>query len=985
MISNQQYTKMRIIASDDEQKILNLYKEMLTLETVPEHQLSETDEIYGKRRINPPFLKFELVTCTRGEEAIQLVKDSLIANDPFCVAFIDVRMPEGPDGVSIAEQIRKLDPYVEIVIVTGFSDYSPDEIARRVPPTDKLFYLYKPFGVYEIQQFAIALGTKWHVDQGIRKAYDELERRVAERTAELARVNEELKRDIARRKKVETALKDSREIFFSFMRHQPAMAFIKDLKGRYIYLNEAYEKTMRISASERIGKTDDDIWPKHIAHQFHVTDQTVITQKKVVNSVETIKIGKESQTFFISRFPILRNNEPFLLAGIGINITDRIRAEQKLKQMNEILEKKVAERTQKLEEANINLEAALQHVRQLATDAEEANKAKSEFLANMSHEIRTPMNGIVGMCELVLKTDLDSRQKEYLNIINTSARSLLGLINDILDFSKIEAGKLDFENIPFSLKELIDEVSGVFMDKIRQKGIELSKHIDPNIPQYLIADPLRLRQVLLNLISNALKFTEKGGIVISVQNHREPLDHPELVTLLFSVKDTGIGIDLELKSKLFQPFTQADGSTTRKYGGTGLGLAISKRIVNLMGGDIWVENNPDGKGCTFFFTGVFKKVQIEPILENEPNLMDDHKINFLSNLSVLVVEDHAVNQKVAVEMLKLAGISVDTVQNGLEAVEAVQKKKYDAVLMDIQMPQMDGLQASQIIRENLKMRDLPIIAMTAHVMPGDRDRCLQAGMNDYIPKPISQKSLYSVLIKNLKLDQHINPPQQPEWETKFNIPSQLPGLNIQEAISRLAGSWELYMDLIRYFCEEKKSFVDELIDLVGKKDYETATIKAHALKGSAGTIAASELKNAAKLLEDACQHANDEKIQQALGLVEQHLENVMKSSQKLLPHISQLAKHENPTIHSNDTSNVSQIIDQLKSHLESYDPVNSESTLNELDAFLKNEPPPIPDLVNKISQDINDYNFEQALDHLDKLIKCICLSDQHEGLDETNF
>ena len=385
--------------------------------------------------------------------------------------------------------------------------------------------------------------------------------------------------------------------------------------------------------------------------------------------------------------------------------------------------------------------------------AEAANQAKNKFLANMSHEIRTPMNAIVNFCDLLTRTVLSKKQKEYLGIIRSSSRSLLEIINDLLDVSKIEAGKLDLEKTPILIREVVQEVSNIFRHLIKEKKIQYKVEFAPDVPTRVITDPLRLKQVLINLVSNAFKFTEKGQISVSVKSKSITQNTAEL---LFRVEDTGIGIAAEIQDQLFDAFIQADSSITRKYGGTGLGLTISKKIIEMMGGNIWVESTPKA-GSSFFFTVKFKiasnednrKRLIHPQLKDRKVSMDNILPGEFNDVRILLVEDNPVNQMVATEVLNISDFSVDTAINGIEAVKAVKDNIYDVVLMDIQMPQMDGLQATEIIRKNLNMQDLPIIAMTAHAMKGDRDKCFDAGMNGYIAKPIDCKELFAVLRQNI--------------------------------------------------------------------------------------------------------------------------------------------------------------------------------------------------------------------------------------------
>jgi signal transduction histidine kinase/ActR/RegA family two-component response regulator len=369
---------------------------------------------------------------------------------------------------------------------------------------------------------------------------------------------------------------------------------------------------------------------------------------------------------------------------------------------------------------------------------EQAMKARSEFLAHMSHEIRTPMNGLLGTVDLLLDLGVTGEQREYICTIRSCGEALLGTVNDILDLSKIEAGKLIVESIPFELAGLLREIKAIVAPLARARGLELSLGVEAGVPDTLIGDPQRLRQVLLNLLSNAVKFTSYGGVTLNVSAGERSAHH---VGLHFSVRDTGIGVPADVQETIFEPFTQADSSTTRRYGGTGLGLPICRGLVAAMNGRLTIESEPE-RGSTFHFTVVFPIAagRVEPatgIIERIPRSS--------RGLRILLAEDNPVNQKVAARLLERMGHRVDIAENGTQAVETVTKAAYDVVLMDCQMPEMDGYTATQIIRSMSGMSGLPIVAMTAHARAEDRQRCLAAGMNDYLSKPISAERLYDLL------------------------------------------------------------------------------------------------------------------------------------------------------------------------------------------------------------------------------------------------
>ncbi len=405
--------------------------------------------------------------------------------------------------------------------------------------------------------------------------------------------------------------------------------------------------------------------------------------------------------------------------------------------------------------SRVNLHISLKRTREelikAKRSAEAAAEAKAIFLANMSHELRTPMNGIIGMVDILKRTKLTDAQYEYLNIIESSGENLLSIINDILDLSKIEAGHMELETIPFSLHDEVRRVANIMQVIANKKKLSVKLHIGKEVPPYVKGDPVRMKQIIINLVNNAIKFTEKGNITISVEKKSAEDGKAQI---LFKIMDTGIGISPEGQKKLFQSFSQVDKSTTRKYGGTGLGLMISKNLTQMMGGEIGVES-VEGIGSTFWFT-ISMELSDEKSCEKQHRADDDtvheDKIHVQPKLNILLVEDNKINQKVAMLNLNNLGYQVDIANNGKEAVEKFQNGGYDLIFMDVQMPEMDGVEACKKIRELENNSDstkkIPIIAMTANTSEDERKKYMEAGMDDYISKPFKQKELIEIFKKN---------------------------------------------------------------------------------------------------------------------------------------------------------------------------------------------------------------------------------------------
>jgi len=783
------------------------------------------------------------------------------------------------------------------------------------------------------------------------------------------------------------------------------------------------------------------------------------------------------------------------------------------------MEIELAARAQTMEELYRDLARMNEEILTANQRLKELDVKKSDFLANMSHEIRTPMNAIIGMSYLALQTDLTEKQHDYISKVQSSANALLGVINDILDFSKIEAGKLDIESVDFQLEDVLANVAHLLSQKADEKGLELLISTPQSVPVSLVGDPLRLGQVLINLSNNAVKFTEKGKIIISVELEEKKTHQ---VRLRFCVRDTGIGMTTEQVARLFQPFSQADNSTTRKYGGTGLGLSISKNLVEMMGGEISVDSVA-GQGSTFTFTA---ELGLQPVQKQKKKLLPDtlaglrvlivddqessqeilremlesfecnvtvagsgenglaelkkasnggspfdlvlmdykmpgsngleaagliknytglskipaiimvtaygreeirqqagnigvdgfldkpvtpstmletimhiivgtdkrdvvtikaaqgpDQLRNIKGARVLLAEDNEINQQVAREILEQAGLVVEIANNGKEAVEMAEKNQYDAILMDIQMPILDGFAATRAIRDlqdpvsntQHPAPSIPIIAMTAHAMVGDREKSIAGGMNDHVTKPINPAELYRVLLKWVKpgereIPDYLAAKLAQVKKDESTLPSKLPGIDIRSGLSRLGNNEKLYRSLLVKFYKEYAGSTNQIKDALKNKDQELGTRLAHTVKGVAGNLGARDLQAAGADVEEAIKNNNLGNIDELLDTFEQNIKTIMNGLQDFVA-AEEAEAEKTDEKETGDPSALLKLLQELEPHVMKKKPKPCKEVMAEIDGFDWSDE--YRGEIAKLNNLLGKYNFKDAQNILQSIIKAL--------------
>ncbi|EDY19308.1 multi-sensor hybrid histidine kinase [Chthoniobacter flavus Ellin428] len=953
-------TNHRILIVDDNEAIHGDFRKILCTDEAEMDFDAEEAAFFGETNNLSRRAGFEVSSALQGTQALELVQAAIQAGRRYSLVFTDMRMPPGWDGLETALKLWEADPDLQIVICTAYSDKSWEEMMAKIGNPERVLVLKKPFDTIEVLQLAHALTEKWSLLQSSRSNTEQLEQIVNVRTQELQAAHHELQASEQRYRQLSSSA--------------PIGIFESDAGGLCLYVNPHWQKIAGLSLDEAIGTGWHQIMhPEDDARVRREWENAVVAGRQF-NSEHRYRRPDGDVRWIHARSVVIRSETGEVIGHVGTveDITERKYVEAQLSKA---------------------CDAAL-----------ESARLKSRFLANMSHEIRTPMNGVIGMTNLLLDTSLNNEQRDFAETIRASAEGLLTVINDILDFSKIEAGKMTFEDLDFNLHDVVESTLELLAKQAHTKGIELAGFIEPNVPTRLRGDAGRIRQVLTNLVSNAIKFTQTGEVTIRTSCLD---DQGSQCQLRLQVSDTGVGISPEAQKNLFEAFNQADASTTRRFGGTGLGLAICKQLVEKMHGCIGLESTP-GKGSIFWFTLLLSKQDVPPeistgdhgLINQRVLIIDDnaprgrilqerlvawkmrselvHEADTLRHLRVaaqerdpypitiidmdlpnadrlalvreiksdpqiagtrvilltefgrrldfaelntagifdsrfkpvrqsalfdcltnallesaprvrtpismspnphsfrperiLVAEDNAVNQRVALGQLRKLGYRADVAGNGFEALQALSQIAYDIVLMDCHMPEMDGYEATLAIRQREKGTQRAwIIAMTANAISGDREQCLAAGMDDYVSKPVRTADLADALERA----RNRGSVQAEESAIDSNAIAELETLPAENGEN-------LLLNLIRLFIRNAPQAIGEMDAGLNTADGRAVRLAAHQLKGSCSQFGAHRLEALCAQLERIGQTGSLESADELLSQAEGELQRVISALESKL-------------------------------------------------------------------------------------------------------
>ena len=953
----------RILVIDDSERIHEDFRAILGHTDADNAALHVAQiAIFGSASKSPKYIDFEIDSAFQGRDGLEKVQQALREGRPYAMAFVDIRMPPGWDGVETIRRIWRTYPELEVVICTAYSDYEWSDIVGRLGQTDRLLILKKPFDNVEVYQLASTLTEKWNLGR-----------------------------------EVQATLYASEAKYEDLYDNAPDMYASVDAKtGRILQCNRTLATATGYTKEAIIGQLISELYPPDGMDKAKKAFDSFVAGEEVCDAELQLKRKDGGKIDVSLNVSPVRDGQGHVLCGSlsWRDITDRKRAEERLRD-SEIRHRTLFESSQDAvmtlappswkftsgnlttwtmfgakdeteltsftpwdvspekqpdgrlssEKAKEMIETAMlkgshffewthqrlcgdefpatvlltrmelegqamlqatvrditehkraeQKLLAAKEQAEAVNKAKSQFLANMSHEIRTPMNSIIGFSEMLAGDNLTDEQRQYANLIRESGKSLMKVINDILDFSKMEAGKLEVDLTECDLARILREIDSMLRPRAERKKLKFGVSRSNRLPARIRTDPTRLRQCLINLASNAIKFTDKGHVHIDCLVEHTGDNVP---LIRFDVEDTGIGIKPEDCERIFACFTQADGSTARKHGGTGLGLAITRQLALLLGGELTVASE-EGKGSTFSLvipTGLDSTEPLHSDADDTAEQIDSSGEKAgLPTFSghVLVAEDVETNRVLVKALLKRMGLDVTIAADGNEAVQKARAQDFDLIFMDIQMPEMDGYQATRAIREQgIKT---PIIALTAHAMKGDDQKCIEAGCDDYLSKPIDRRRLLEKIQKYLRVrngavcerTDAIKPQEDGTFELSRDQATEESGsnlvseagdgeeiLNWNELIGRL-GDEELIREIVPVFLNDNKERLERLTEAVEAGDAKTLKLYAHAIKGAGRNIGAVRLSNIAHRLECAGREEDLEAANPLLDALRTELEKVV--------------------------------------------------------------------------------------------------------------